>query len=188
MIKLLVHDAAGAVTQRYTIDAEINMPEIPEGLFGAIYDGPEGVEAIETAIEDGEIIFRPRTILLVEAQAALWEQVKAIRERRINWGVTVPGIGRFDSSQEARDNVAGAAGAALTAIVMGTPEAFSAEWTLADNTSRTMTAQEMVQVQLAGVAYIDAVHARARALRVLIDAATTLAELEAVPIESGWPE
>lgn len=188
MIKLVLHDVSGSAIQRLVIDAEINMPEIPEGLSAAVYDGPDDIEAVETAIVAGEVVFQARTIPLGAAQAALWERVKAIREARIVLGVTVPGIGRFDSSQEARDNVAGAAGAALTAIVMGTPEAFSAEWTLADNTSRTMSAQEMVQVQLAGVAYIDTVHGRARELRVLIDAAATLAELEAIDLESGWPE
>lgn len=124
---------------------------------------------------------------LVEVQDALWEHVKQIREVKVTQGVTVPGIGTFDSTQEARDNVDGAAGAALAAIVMGTSEDFSAEWTLIDNSAVVLSAIQMVQVQAAGVSFINTIHSYARTLRSQIYAATSLEDLEEIDIESGWP-
>lgn len=143
---------------------------------------PENIPVM-LAVWDGSAIVPD----LMQARASLWEQVKRIREEKVTQGVTVPGIGTFDSTQEARDNVDGAAGAALAAIVMGAPEDFSAEWTLIDNSSVVLSAVEMVQVQAAGVAFINIVHSYARSLRALIYAATSLEELEAIDIESGWP-
>ena len=68
------------------------------------------------------------------------------------------------------------------AIAAGQP--FSADFALADNTLVTLTAQDFVGIEMAKVQAVAEAFAHASALRLQIEAATSAAELDAVP---GWP-
>jgi len=114
-----------------------------------------------------------------------WREVWKLRDEKINAGITVDGY-RYDSDASARANVMGAAIAAQAALAVGEP--FSVEWTLADNSSVTRDAVQMIAVHVTGVAIINALYERARALRDAIDASPDIAELDAIDIEQGWPE
>lgn len=57
---------------------------------------------------------------------------------------------------------------------------FEAEFTLANNTNVTLTAQDFVGIELAKVQAVAATFNHASALRAQIDAATTVQEVEAI--------
>jgi hypothetical protein len=67
---------------------------------------------------------------------------------------------------------------AMLAQAGGQP--FSIDWTLADNTVRTLSGADMIAVGQALGQHVAACHIKARALREQINAATTVAEVEAV--------
>ncbi|PPE71483.1 DUF4376 domain-containing protein [Caldimonas thermodepolymerans] len=74
--------------------------------------------------------------------------------------------------------ISGASLGALTALLNGQP--FAVDWTLADNTVKTLDAPGMLRVGFAQFAHINALHQKARQLKAQIDAATTIAEVEAI--------
>ncbi len=114
-----------------------------------------------------------------------WGDVKGKRSAVIAGGLTVPGIGTFDTDDEARSNVTGAAIAAQSALMSGHP--LTVEWTLSDNSRIELDAQQIIQVHMAGVAFINMAHERAAVLRAEIEAASTRAALDAIDVDAGWP-
>lgn len=59
-------------------------------------------------------------------------------------------------------------------------DAVSIEWTLLDNSAITLSALQLTQVGMALAAHVDACHIKARGLRVQVDAATSLTDLNAI--------
>lgn len=114
------------------------------------------------------------TATLADAQAAAWDAVKAARDAA-EAGVFMFEGDVYDLNKE---NVSGAALAALMAQIAGQP--FSIEWTLADNSVRALDAATMQALGRAMVAHIDALHCTARDLRERISAAATPAEAYSV--------
>lgn len=64
---------------------------------------------------------------------------------------------------------------------------FSIDWTLADNSTLTLTATDMMGAPVAMAVQGNALHVYARDLKDEIDACTSLAQLEAVDMTEGWP-
>lgn len=122
---------------------------------------------------------------LDDAKAAKWTAAKVNRDARIDAGVTVPGIGTFDSDGISRNNITGAVTMALIAQGAGAP--YSITWKLADNTVATLTAAQMIGVGVAVGQYVAACHARAQTLGLAIQAASTVAAVDAIDIGAGWP-
>jgi hypothetical protein len=120
----------------------------------------------------------PRT--LDELRAAAWARIKVERDRIEFGGFDWDGS-RFDSDEISQSRIQGTVLLAQLAIQAGQP--FSIAWTLADNTRRTLSAQEVAAVGVAMGGHIRAAHDTAAALRDLINAATTAAALEAIT----WP-
>lgn len=81
----------------------------------------------------------------------------------------------FDSNEAARTNIMFAAQAAMLL-----PDTFTIDWTCADNTQITLNKEQLLQLPVLLVSAGDALHQKALALKVQIDAATTLEEIEAV--------
>lgn len=117
----------------------------------------------------------PRT--LADLQAARWTAIKAAREGE-EFGTFTWDGSTFDSDLTSQSRIQGAAQLAQIALAAGQP--FSIEWTLANNTARTLDASQMIAVGMAMGAHINACHQKARALRQQIDAATSAAEIEAI--------
>jgi len=125
----------------------------------------------------------PRT--LQDFKTAKWAEVKQHRDDTENGGFTWGGS-TFDSTPISQSRIQGAAQLATLAKINNQP--FSIEWTLADNSARTLNAQEMIAVGTAMGQHINACHTRARQLRSLIEAAQTKEEVEAIywgMIENG---
>ena len=114
---------------------------------------------------------------LAEAKVDRWAAIKAERTSREDSGFAWSGS-RFDSNPEARAAIYGEATAAQIAIAAA--QAWSADWTLEDNTARTLTAADMLAVASRLSQKLATVRDKARALRVQINAATTIAAVDAI--------
>lgn len=122
---------------------------------------------------------------LEEAKARLWESVKAVRDRHIDAGVPVPGIGTFDSDLVSRTNISGSVTGAMIAQANSLP--FSVSWKLADNSIVTLNAGQMIAAGMAVLEHVAACHAIAQVLGLAIQAAEDHAALDAIDMEAGWP-
>lgn len=106
-----------------------------------------------------------------------WAQIKQARAKEeyagFTWNSTI-----FDSDVISQNRITGAVMLAQMAIAGGQP--YSIEWTLKDNTVRTLTAQDMLAVGTALGAHVQTQFSKGQALRAQIEAATTQAEVEAI--------
>jgi len=118
----------------------------------------------------------PRT--LADLKAAKWEQVKAQRDAA-EFGLFQWTGHSFDGDEAAQRRINIAVMGAQAAIIAG-DTAWSVDWTLADNTSLTLSASDMMGVANALGANIAQAHATARAKRQQIEQATTNGELETI--------
>ena len=142
---------------------EIEQPLGPQPFDGASYD-----------INAGQWVdARP----LSEHKAVRWSAIKRERSQREYAGFAWDGS-TFDSDAISQSRIQGAVQLANIG-----PAAFSIDWTLADNTVRTLSGADMVAVGLALAQHINGLHVISRGLRAQIDAATSVAEVESVV----WP-
>lgn len=115
--------------------------------------------------------------LLAEAKAYKWTALKAAR--------TVAEAASFtcDGSvyQADKERISGAVQLALLAQLAGQP--FSIDWTLSDNSVRTLDAAQMIAVGVALGTVVSSIFDTARQLRIQLDAANTVEEVDAI----GWP-
>ena len=107
-------------------------------------------------------------------KAAKWEEVKLARSVAEYGGFTWDGS-VFDSDPLSQQKIIGASQLATL-----NPDNFSIDWTLKDNTVRTLTAAEMNAVGVALGQHVNAQYVKGRQLREQIEAATTKAEVEAI--------
>ena len=120
----------------------------------------------------------PRT--LQDYKDEKWEQIKRDRDAAINAPLSTP-YGEFDADSNSRANIANAVLYLQTLEQQGTPGTI--DWTLADNTTITLNYAEMSSVGLLLGQRTNAAYDTGRALRAQIDAATTIAEVDAI----HWP-
>lgn len=146
-------------------------------LDGAVvYDPPPSVfHRIDPATGNW---IDPRT--LADHQQAKWAEIKAARSAAEFGGFTWDGS-VFDSDPTSQSRIQGASQLATLAIMNSQP--FSIDWTLADNTVRTLSAADMLAAGMAMGEHINAQHAHARLLRAAIEAAVSVAEVAVIV----WP-
>lgn len=117
---------------------------------------------------------------LPAARAQAWDRIKAARNGAEFGTFTWNGL-VFDGDSESQRRIQGAAQLAAMAIAANVP--WSIAWTLADNTTITMSAADMIAAGTSLAVSVAGAHNVARALRTQIDAATTQEELDAIV----WP-
>lgn len=117
----------------------------------------------------------PRT--LAEAKADRRALMRAARDAAEDAGFTWDGSA-FYSDARSESRIQGAVILAMLAAAV--PTTFSIVWTLADDTSRTLDGDDMIAVGQALGAHVDAVFAHERTKLAAIDAATTIAEVDAI--------
>lgn len=115
---------------------------------------------------------------LDELKAEQWAKIKASRDAEEFGGFEWDGS-TFDSDQMSQSRIQGAVQMAQLALDTGNAS-WSIDWTLQDNTVRTLTAAQMVDVGVTMASHISACHATARALRARLEAASTREEVEAI--------
>jgi hypothetical protein len=129
----------------------------------------------------------------VDAATAGIEQARTLqrgiinraRDAAIDGGAETP-AGAVDTTLASRLLISGAVQAAM--IAGAAEQAFAIEWTLADNSVAELDGPGMIGLGLAVAAHVDAIHQRARVLKARIEAAETVAEVEAVVWSLEDPE
>lgn len=186
----LIDAATGETVQRMSAPAsELEAFVAPDGLILVILgEGAADIDATETYL-DGTLKIRPRTsdpeTEFAVARVKVREAVKDKRQYTENYGcATIKG--RVDTTPDSQLKLNGAATMALIAKMTGQP--FALAWTMADNSTVTLNADEMIAVASAAGVHVSACHERARILKAAIDAAQDQAELDAIDIASGWPD
>ena len=101
---------------------------------------------------------------LQDFKVARWVEVRRERDVAEFGGFSWDGS-RFDSDALSQQRIAGAVTLAMMNL------AFSIDWTLADNTVRTLNAADMIAVGVALGQHVNACHERARVLRGEIESA-----------------
>lgn len=116
----------------------------------------------------------PKSLEMVGAQ--VWAQIKAAREAAEFGGFSWDGS-VFDSDAMSQSRIQGAV------LLASMAPAFSVDWTLADNTTRTLSAADLAQVGAALGQHVQACHSTARDLRQQVSLASTVEQLLAL----SWP-
>lgn len=145
--------------------------EVTQEQAAAIKERPEGRWVL-----DGGWRFTPD----FDFRQLRWMQIKQDRNAAENGGFVWDGA-VFDSDPISQARIQGAVQLAMAAAANGQP--FSVDWTLADNTVRTLNEQEMIAVGAALAAHVRACHELGRELRAQIEAAATPEDAAAIT----WP-
>lgn len=173
-MKYSVVDSAGRVLSLIEMTPEDALLNVPDGC---------------DLVEGWANTFTDRLVNDEWVDGRTMEQVRLERRKSINeardrlefsfftWDGSV-----FDADEKSQARLQGAFQLANLSLFALQP--YSVDWTLANNTVRTLSANDMVAVGQALAAHVLAAHSTARTLKTEIDAATTLAEVDAV----AWPE
>lgn len=145
---------------------------ISNGVFVAFPEQPSPQHVFDW---DSHAWVDPRS--LADLKAEKWVAIKAARDAAEFGGFTWDGS-VFDSDLISQSRIQGA-----TQLAGLAPMTFSLDWTLADNSVRTLNAMQMIAVGEALGAHVATQHSIGRSLRAAIEAATSAAELDAI----AWP-
>lgn len=129
---------------------------------------------------DGGTVVTDEALSLDAVKLRQWARVKDARAAAMLAGFTWDGS-KFDADAVSQGNIQGAVQLAVLANAAG--QAFSIEWTLFDNTTRTLSASQMIAVGEALGAFVAGVYATGVTLRGRIESASTVATVE----EVVWP-
>lgn len=110
---------------------------------------------------------------LDEIKAAKWTRLKADRTVAESAGFEFEGM-TFDSNAVSQSRIQGAV------LMAQSDQNFTVNWTLADNTVATLGQAQMIGVGVALAAHVSSVFAHSQGLRAELDAASTVAEVEAL--------
>lgn len=111
---------------------------------------------------------------LSQLKEAKWEDMKSARSTAEYGGFAWDGS-TFDSDAASQQRIIGA-----SQLASLNPSVFEIDWTLADNTVRTLNAAEMNAVGMALGQHVNAQYVHARVLRQQIEDAATPAEVAAI--------
>ena len=164
-----------------------NLPEPPEGFMWT--EVPTPAQQYTVALDlSGNVEVLPfeheSGIALELAKAAKIAAINA-RQKVAEAGGCNTANGRIQTDAESQRKVSGAALMGLLAQVNAQP--FSVAWTMEDNTTVTHTGPQIMQAGVAVGLHIDACHTNARTMKNQVLGATTLAQVEAIDVEAGWP-
>lgn len=142
------------------------------------------VEVLAEQAGDGETALATSALTVDGNRLIVWHSVKEHRDMHINGGAQTP-FGAVDSDDLARANISGAALGAL--ISKSTQAPYEITWTMLDNGTVNLDADQMIGLGVAVLTHVEACHAQARNFRTQIEAATNMAELLAIDAGVGWP-
>jgi hypothetical protein len=173
----IYHSADGTIQQ--VLHASDDAEPIPLADYTVlVLDG--SVLVAGKRVQAGELVAFVRVPTLEELQAAKWEDIKRSRDL-IEFGSFTWDGSVFDADPVSTSRIMGAFSLALAAKMVAQP--FSIDWTLKDNTVRTLSADEMIAVGSTLGAIVKQAHETAGALRTSIDQAADEATLETIT----WP-
>lgn len=145
---------------------------------GEVHFPVEGVPTRRVSIDTdpaGGYRLVPYRHSLVEMRTWFWEQTK-LRRTAIMQGGFASSFGPLDSTDVSQMRLAMFAG-------QGQP----VTWTMADGSSRDLTAADLVTLNAEMLAFVNDCHHAGIAIREEIDAANSQAALEAIDLVKGYP-
>lgn len=169
-----VCDAPGFDIEAPTLD-NWTADRCPNGMFQARYTGARN--AITGEWTDGDWVDDAAPDLLANAKASARSRVNLWRDGQEAGGFDWNGH-RWDSDEPARQRI--------MAVALAGIEPPTGYWTDADNTDVPMTSGGMAALYQTMITIAGQIHDRQRQLKLAIDAATTVAEVEEIDI--GWPD
>lgn len=116
-------------------------------------------------------------VMLENSKLVKWSEIKELRAAKCAEVLTVGAIS-LDATPVSQQQINGAVTLAMLA-----PSDWTIDWTLADNTTASLSKAEMIAVGVALGQRTSAIYAAGRVIREAIEAATTTAEVEAIT----WP-
>lgn len=159
-----------AVTQKFPIQLASWDPDYLDDLEARLLDLPTW--------QDWNTL--PPSKTLEEARAEKWAEMKRRRSELEFGGFAWEGV-VFDSDAISVQKISSAVQLAVLAQMAGQP--FDIDFTVADNSVVTLDASQMIAVGLALGTHVQAVYARGRVKRAAIEAAPTVAEVDAIAWE-----
>lgn len=131
-------------------------------------------------LSDG-IIMADTSLSLESAKGRKWSEIKVNRLTKEYGGFIYDGS-VFDSDEDSTRRIVGAT--TLASLAKNSQQPFSIDWTLADNSVRTLNADSMIGAGEALGQYVASIHAISRTLRDQIENATTVEEVTSI----HWPD
>jgi len=184
MMGFIKHSAdCSKVVEWLEISHPGNLRPAEEGYVWTEVPTPVGEWTV--ALQDGDVVVVPfvRTMerQVARAKMDMLARVKIKRDATEAAGCVTP-YGPIDTDRSSQLKIGGASTAALA---LG--ENFSTHWRMGNDELVTFDAAKMIEVGLLAVAHVNACQQRKNELDAQINAAETLADLEAIDIEAGWP-
>lgn len=149
----------------------------PAGLFAA---AEAALVASAGAFQGGTIVTSTALEGLALAKVRRWSELKLQRDQVEEGGFSWDGAA-FDSDPASQMKIQGSAQLATLAMLAGMP--YAVDWTLANNSVRSLSGADMLAVGQALGAHILATHVTGRAVRAAVEAAETVEQVLAV----AWP-
>lgn len=125
----------------------------------------------------GGVLVDDRSGTLQEAKKRTWSAIKAAR------AVAVQGNFMYDGGSYQADMARINGAVQLAVLAKASGEAYSETWTLTDNTTRQLDADQVVALGVALGQFVSGVYATGRALRAQVNQAETIEAVNAI----GWP-
>lgn len=110
--------------------------------------------------------------------------INSMRDGHLRGGYEIDGMGTFETDERSIQNILGAVQMAV--ICQMTTQPFAIDWRLADNSTASLQAAQMIAVGAALVSYVSAVYQRSWELKALVAACQSQEDLEQVQL-NGWP-
>jgi hypothetical protein len=177
---LLVPDEATANLNIRPGESRVDSAPVGDSWWDGLQWVAKPAKPGEWAVWDAEekIWVDPRT--LDDLKASQWASMKAERDWReygtFSWDGSV-----FDCDRDSTAKIMGAVQTAMIAAQAG--QSFSVDWTLADNTVRTLSGADLIAAGATLTAQVSSIYSTGRTLRDEIEAATTAEDVLAV----AWP-
>lgn len=163
-----------------------SLPPSPDGYRWT--EVPDPPQAWRVALVGGQ--YTPTPYVKSDAEATAEERPKKLDalavQRVAKMSVLSATAGLINMDDGTRATISSYAQTAALANQAGLP--FSITWRLLDNTYVELDASAMIRLSLEVTSHVSACHAYSFQLKDKIEAATTVAELEAIDINTGWPE
>lgn len=142
--------------------------------------GPVDIPPRPTLGHDFDWVTKTWLPNLDRAKAEKWEEIKAARDAAKQMPLATP-YGDFDADPAGRSNIVDVAQAVQTlAQTLAPLDQPTVNFTLHDNTTVTLTAQQMIEVAKLLFQQVQTAHEHGRALRAAIEAATSVEAVEAI--------
>lgn len=180
---------------------QVSFPDAPSaecleefGVFAVLPAAAPATSIIERAVsrlveEDGAWVqqWAVEPLPVEQAKAVLWARAKDIRESMADapGSMATTSFGTVQVDAKSKQNINGLVTMAL--IAKGAGATFSEPFTLADNSTVVLDADQMIGLGVAVGQHVADVYSRARELRAAIDAAADAEALAEIDIAAGWP-